>query len=109
MIYGSVCSGIEAASVAWECLGWQPEWFAQFDPDHNYSRGPDFPSAVLAHHWPEVPNLGDMTKIAASVRAGITPAPEIIVGGTPCQDFLLLALAPAFLERVASLRFRMEN
>ena len=87
MIYGSVCSGIEAASVAWEFLGWQPEWFAQFDPEHDYSRGPDFPSAVLAHHWPEVPNLGDMTKIAASVRAGITPAPDIIVGGTPCQDF----------------------
>lgn len=87
MMYGSVCSGIEAASVAWECLGWKPEWFAQFDPDHNYSRCPDFPSAVLAHHWPEVPNLGDMTKIAASVRAGITPAPDIIVGGTPCQDF----------------------
>lgn len=87
MIYGSVCSGIEAASVAWECLGWQPEWFAQFDPEHDYSRGPDFPSAVLAHHWPEVPNLGDMTKIAASIRAGITPAPDIIVGGTPCQDF----------------------
>lgn len=87
MMYGSVCSGIEAASVAWECLGWKPEWFAQFDPDHNYSRCPDFPSSVLAHHWPEVPNLGDMTKIAASVRAGITPAPDIIVGGTPCQDF----------------------
>lgn len=87
MMYGSVCSGIEAASVAWERLGWKPEWFAQFDPDHNYSRCPDFPSSVLAHHWPEVPNLGDMTKIAASVRAGITPAPDIIVGGTPCQDF----------------------
>ncbi|HBZ8963900.1 TPA: DNA cytosine methyltransferase [Citrobacter freundii] len=85
--YGSVCSGIEAASVAWECLGWQPEWFAQFDPEHDYSRGPDFPSAVLDYHWPDVPNLGDMTKIAATVSAGITPAPDIIVGGTPCQDF----------------------
>lgn len=87
LTYGSVCSGIEAASVAWEYLGWLPDWFAQFDPEHDYSRGPDFPSAVLAHHWPEVPNLGDMTKIAATVRAGTTPAPDIIVGGTPCQDF----------------------
>lgn len=85
--YGSVCSGIEAASVAWECLGWQPAWFAQFDPEHDYSRGPDFPSAVLDYHWPDVPNLGDMTKIAAAVSAGTTPAPDIIVGGTPCQDF----------------------
>jgi DNA (cytosine-5)-methyltransferase 1 len=85
--YGSVCSGIEAASVAWECLGWQPAWFSQFDPEHDYSRGPDFPSAVLDYHWPEVPNLGDMTKIAAAVSAGTTPAPDIIVGGTPCQDF----------------------
>lgn len=87
LTYGSVCSGIEAATIAWECLGWQPAWFAQFDPEHDYSRGPDFPSAVLAHHWPEVPNLGDMTKIAAAVCAGTTPAPDIIVGGTPCQDF----------------------
>lgn len=63
--YGSVCSGIEAASVAWESLGWMPAWFSQFDPEHNYKNGPDFPSAVLAYHWPEVVNLGDMTKIAA--------------------------------------------
>ncbi|HBT0394429.1 TPA: DNA cytosine methyltransferase [Klebsiella pneumoniae] len=85
--YGSVCSGIEAASVAWECLGWQPAWFSQYDPEHDYSRGPDFPSAVLASHWPNVPNLGDMTRLAAGVRAGITPAPDLIVGGTPCQAF----------------------
>ncbi|HCR0223101.1 TPA: DNA cytosine methyltransferase [Klebsiella aerogenes] len=87
MTYGSVCSGIEAASVAWGCLGWKPAWFSQYDPEHDYSRGPDFPSAVLANHWPDVPNLGDMTRLAASVRAGITPAPDLIVGGTPCQAF----------------------
>lgn len=73
--------------MAWECLGWRPAWFSQYDPEHDYSRGPDFPSAVLANHWPDVPNLGDMTKLAASVRAGITPAPDLIVGGTPCQAF----------------------
>lgn len=73
--------------MAWECLGWRPAWFSQYEPEHDYSRGPDFPSAVLANHWPDVPNLGDMTKLAASVRAGITPAPDLIVGGTPCQAF----------------------
>ena len=85
--YGSVCSGIEAASVAWEVLGFIPAWFSQFDPEHKYKNGPDFPSAVLAHHWPEVPNLGDMTKLAAKMRAAEMDAPDILVGGTPCQAF----------------------
>ncbi|BBV82889.1 site-specific DNA-methyltransferase (adenine-specific) [Enterobacter kobei] len=66
MRYGSVCSGIEAASRAWEPLGWKPAWFSEIEP---------FPSAVLAHHWPEVTNLGDMTKIADAVRAGEVEAP----------------------------------
>ena len=85
--YGSVCSGIEAASVAWEPLGLSPAWFAQFDPEHDYSKGPDFPSAVLANHWPHVTNLGDMTKIADMLRDGSSCAPDILVGGTPCQAF----------------------
>ena len=76
--YGSVCSGIEAASVAWEPLGWKPEWFAEIEP---------FPSAVLAHHWPHVPNLGDMTKIAGEVANDNVQAPDVLVGGTPCQAF----------------------
>jgi len=76
--YGSVCSGIEAASVAWHPLGWRPEWFAEIEK---------FPSAVLAHHWPDVPNLGDMTKIAEMVRAEAVAAPDVLVGGTPCQAF----------------------
>ncbi|MDN4131864.1 DNA cytosine methyltransferase [Pantoea ananatis] len=87
MKYGSVCSGIEAASVAWEPLGLTPAWFSQFDPEHNYKKGPDFPSTVLAHHWPHVSNLGDMTKLAAMVRSGEVEAPDILVGGTPCQAF----------------------
>lgn len=76
--YGSVCSGLEAASQAWEPLGWTPAWFAEIEP---------FPSAVLAHHWPHVQNLGDMTKIAAAITAGDVEAPEVLVGGTPCQAF----------------------
>lgn len=83
MKYGSVCSGIEAASKAWEPLGWQPAWFSEIEP---------FPSAVLAHHWPEVTNLGDMTKIADAVRAGDVEAPDVLVGGTPCQAFSIAGL-----------------
>ena len=56
--FGSVCSGIEAASVAWGNLGWEAAWLAEIEP---------FPSAVLAHHYPDVPNVGDMTKIAAQM------------------------------------------
>lgn len=92
IIYGSVCSGIEAASVAWEVLGWRPSWFSQFDPEHNYKSGPDFPSAVLAYRWPHVKNLGDMTKIAAAIRRGEIQAPDILVGGTPCQAFSIAGL-----------------
>ncbi|KHO35619.1 hypothetical protein PI91_16890 [Enterobacter sp. FB] len=83
MKYGSVCSGIEAASKAWEPLGWKPAWFSEIEP---------FPSAVLAHHWPEVTNLGDMTKIADAVRTGGVEAPDVLVGGTPCQAFSIAGL-----------------
>lgn len=87
LTYGSVCSGIEAATVAWHPLGHIPLWFAQFDPEHNYKRGPDFPSLVLAERWPNVPNLGDMTLIKARIESGEIPAPDVIVGGTPCQAY----------------------
>lgn len=83
MKYGSVCSGIEAASKAWEPLSWKPAWFSEIEP---------FPSAVLAHHWPEVTNLGDMTKIADAVCAGEVEAPDVLVGGTPCQAFSIAGL-----------------
>ncbi|OEC58374.1 DNA cytosine methyltransferase [Pseudomonas sp. AP42] len=76
--YGSVCSGIEAATQAWHPLGMRAAWFAEIEP---------FPSAVLAHHYPDVPNHGDMTKLAALVLAGKIPAPDVLVGGTPCQAF----------------------
>lgn len=83
LTYGSVCSGIEAASAAWEPVGMKPLWFSEIEP---------FPSAVLAAHWPQVDNLGDMTKIAAAVRAGDVPAPDLLVGGTPCQAFSVAGL-----------------
>lgn len=75
LCYGSVCSGIEAASIAWEPLGMRPAWFAEIEP---------FPSAVLAYHWPHVANLGDMTKLAKKVLAGEIESPDVLVGGTPC-------------------------
>ncbi|EMW3227926.1 phage N-6-adenine-methyltransferase [Klebsiella pneumoniae] len=83
MIYGSICSGIEAATIAWEPLGWNAAWFSEIEA---------FPSAVLAERWPEVVNLGDMTKIAAAVRAGEVQAPDVMVGGTPCQAFSIAGL-----------------
>lgn len=85
MNYMSVCSGVEAASLAWEGLGWKPVAFSEIEP---------FPCAVLAERFPGVPNLGDMTKI--EVRddgihgAGFTVCRrdvDLLVGGTPCQSF----------------------
>jgi DNA (cytosine-5)-methyltransferase 1 len=76
----SVCSGIEAASVAWEPLGWKACGFAEIEK---------FPSAVLAHHWPETPNMGDMTKHHEWPN---TLRPDLIVGGTPCQAFSVAGL-----------------
>ena len=73
MIYGSVCSGIEAVTVAWEPLGFRPAWFAEIDT---------FCSALLAHHYPDVPNLGDFRKIQA-YRGAV----DVLAGGTPCQSF----------------------
>lgn len=83
MKYGSVCSGIEAASVAWEPLGFQPQFFSEIEP---------FPCAVLNHHWPHIPNHGDMTKLEARILSGEIEAPDILVGGTPCQAFSVAGL-----------------
>ena len=81
MKYLSVCSGIEAASVAWHPLGWEPVGFSEIEP---------FPSAVLAHHYPHVSNFGDMTKFQEwPLDAG---AIDLLVGGTPCQSFSVAGL-----------------
>lgn len=75
MKYISIFSGIEAATVAWQPLGWKPIAFSEIDP---------FPSTVLQHHYPNVPNLGDITKIDWRPYVG---AADIVVGGSPCQSF----------------------
>ena len=97
MIYASVCSGVEAASLAWMPLGWKTAWFSEIEP---------FPCAVLKHRFPEVPNLGDMTKIKVETiedetgKTGklqrfkndgadvvVPGGVDLLVGGTPCQGF----------------------
>ena len=89
--FGSGCSGIEAASVAWEPIGFKPVWFSQFDPEHDYSKGPDYPSAVLQHHWPHIPNLGDLTTVRHQIELGYD-APDVFVAGTPCQAYSVAGL-----------------
>jgi DNA (cytosine-5)-methyltransferase 1 len=78
--FGSVCSGIEAASCAWHDLGWKAAWLSEIEP---------FPSAVLKHHYPDVPNFGDMTKFKEWDQ---NAAINVLVGGTPCQSFSVAGL-----------------
>jgi len=77
--YGSVCSGIEAATAAWHPLGWEPAFFSEIEP---------FPRAVLSHHYPDVPLHGDFTTIGADEYGPI----DLLVGGTPCQSFSIAGL-----------------
>ncbi|WP_049264536.1 DNA cytosine methyltransferase [Pseudomonas aeruginosa] len=74
----AMCSGIEAPSVALEPIGFRARWFAEIEP---------FPSAVLAHHYPSVPNHGDMTKLIRRILTGAIEAPPLAIAGTPCQAF----------------------
>jgi DNA (cytosine-5)-methyltransferase 1 len=79
MIYGSVCSGIEAATLAWQGLGWKPAFFSEIE---------EFPRAVLQHHYPDVPLHGDFTTIKGEDYGSI----DLLVGGTPCQSFSIAGL-----------------
>ena len=78
MRYVSVFSDIEAASVAWGPLGWEPVAFCEIDA---------FPSAVLAERYPDVPNLGDITKVDWGEFVDVHGRPDVVVGGSPCQSF----------------------
>ena len=79
MMFGSVCSGIEAASVAWHPLGWETAFVSEIEK---------FPCAVLKHHYPDVPNFGDMTRFKDWPDAAL----DVLVGGTPCQSFSVAGL-----------------
>ena len=83
MVYGSVCSGIEAASVAWHPLGWTPAWFCEIEP---------FPSAVLKERYPHVENYGDFTRLSEPGHPVQSVPIDILVGGTPCQAFSVAGL-----------------
>jgi DNA (cytosine-5)-methyltransferase 1 len=76
MRYLSLFSGVEAATLAWEPLGWEGVAFCEYAP---------FPSAVLAHHWPNIPNLGDITKVTEKQIKQLGSI-DIVVFGSPCQD-----------------------
>ena len=75
---GSVCSGIEAATVAWEPLGFKFQWLSEIAT---------FPTKVLAEKYPSVPNVGDMNNIPDLIREKSIDSPDLICGGTPCQAF----------------------
>ena len=79
MRYATVCSGIEACSSAWKDLGWEAEFFSEIDP---------FPSEVLKHHYPTVPNYGDMNNYKEWKDGSV----DLICGGTPCQSFSVAGL-----------------
>ena len=80
MKYLSLCSGIEAATVAWHPLGWEAVAYSEIEK---------FPSQVLAHHYPQTPNLGDMTKFK---EWNLGSDVDVLVGGTPCQSFSVAGL-----------------
>lgn len=82
MRFGSVCSGIEAASHAWEPLGFTPAWFSEVAP---------FPSKFLAHRFPHVPNYGSLVGLADRL-VGDARRIDLLVGGTPCQSFSVAGL-----------------
>jgi DNA (cytosine-5)-methyltransferase 1 len=95
--FGSLCSGIEAATVAWNPIGWKAAWFSEIEK---------FPCAVLKHHYPDVPNLGDMTAADFISRAkGIGPL-DLICGGTPCQAFSTAGLRKGLSDARGNLSLR---
>ncbi|KIX13794.1 DNA cytosine methyltransferase [Dethiosulfatarculus sandiegensis] len=96
MRYLSLFSGIEAASVAWRSLGWEAVAFAEIEP---------FCCALLEHHYPDVPNLGDVTKTNWSDYANGSSA-DLIVGGSPCQAFSVAGQRGSLTDDRGKLIFR---
>ena len=93
MRYLSLFSGIEACSVAWEGLGWKPVAFAEIE---------SFPNAVLAYHYPNVPNLGDVTKIDEGMLKPLGHF-DLLVGGSPCQDLSVAGMRAGLKDEEGNL------
>lgn len=93
MRFGSVCSGIEAASVAWEPLGWKAAWFSEIAT---------FPSLVLAHRFPSITNHGSMLGLADRL-SGADRSIDLLVGGTPCQSFSVAGLRAGLADERGNL------
>lgn len=91
MRYGSVCSGVDAATLAWEPLGWKCKFFSEIEP---------FPSAVLAARWPKIPNMGDFTQINGRDYAKKI---DLLTGGTPCQSFSVAGLRAGLADERGNL------
>jgi DNA (cytosine-5)-methyltransferase 1 len=93
LVFGSVCSGIEAASVAWHPLGWRAAFLSEIAP---------FPRAVLSHRFPGVPLRGDFTEIQAGDHEPI----DVLVGGTPCQSFSVAGLRGGLADERGALALK---
>jgi len=96
MRYLSLCSGIEAATVAWKPLGWTAVGFSEIEP---------FPCSVLSHHYPDVPNLGNMLEITSEQIERVGPV-DLLVGGTPCQSFSIAGLRGGLADARGNLALR---
>lgn len=94
---GSVCSGIEAASVSWKGMGVSFEWFSEIS---------EFPSKVLAHHFPHIKNLGDMSSIPEKLVSGEITSPDMVCGGTPCQAFSLAGWKRGLMDERGNLTLK---
>ena len=90
LTYGSVCSGMEAASLAWQPLGWRCAFVSEIDKA---------PIALLAQRFPDVPNFGDMTKFEEWPDVAI----DLLAGGTPCQSFSVAGLRKGIADPRGSL------
>jgi DNA (cytosine-5)-methyltransferase 1 len=94
---GSVCSGIEAASVSWKGMGVSFEWFSEIS---------EFPSKVLARHFPHIKNLGDMSSIPEKLVSGEITSPDMVCGGTPCQAFSLAGWKRGLMDERGNLTLK---
>lgn len=97
MKFGSVCSGIEAASLAFDSVNIQPAWFSEIE---------EFPSAVLSHYYPTIDNHGDMNNLPDLIYKEKIEAPEILCGGTPCQAFSLAGWREGLIDERGQLTLK---